>query len=250
MSGQKPVVVGTDGSKHAQAAVRWAAQHAARHGAPLLIASAASAPVAYGMGGHLPQDFFDALKEEGGRIVDESTEIAREVAPDLEITGDVVIDATGPALLRLSETAEILVVGTRGLGGIASAFMGSVSSLIARHSSCPVVVVRGAGQDAAAPASGPVIVGIDGSEAALRALDRALEEARARSAPVRLIGAYPVAIVRIGSEVGSEEPPAGSTVTPRTAPSPRSGTSARVRPSSTGRTPAETTSSPWVSQSW
>ena len=41
----------------------------------------------------------------------------------------------------------------------------------------------------------PVLVGIDGSEAALRALDRALEEARARSAPVRLIGAYPVAIV-------------------------------------------------------
>ena len=44
MPGQKPVVVGTDGSKHAQTAVQWAAQHAARHDAPLLIATAASAP--------------------------------------------------------------------------------------------------------------------------------------------------------------------------------------------------------------
>lgn len=41
----------------------------------------------------------------------------------------------------------------------------------------------------------PVLVGIDGSEIALRALDRALAEARARNVPVRLIGAYPVAIV-------------------------------------------------------
>ena len=41
----------------------------------------------------------------------------------------------------------------------------------------------------------PVLVGIDGSEIALRALDRALAEASARNVPVRLIGAYPVAIV-------------------------------------------------------
>ena len=41
----------------------------------------------------------------------------------------------------------------------------------------------------------PVLVGIDGSEIALRALDRALVEAQARHVPVRLIGAYPVAVV-------------------------------------------------------
>ncbi|RKQ35098.1 universal stress protein [Kocuria tytonis] len=41
----------------------------------------------------------------------------------------------------------------------------------------------------------PVLVGIDGSEIALRALDRALAEARARNVPVRLVSAYPVAIV-------------------------------------------------------
>ena len=41
----------------------------------------------------------------------------------------------------------------------------------------------------------PVLVGIDGSEIALRALDRALAEARARHAPVRLIGVYPMSVV-------------------------------------------------------
>ena len=41
----------------------------------------------------------------------------------------------------------------------------------------------------------PVLVGIDGSEIALRALDRALAEARARNVGVRLLGAFPVAIV-------------------------------------------------------
>ncbi|WP_024796327.1 universal stress protein [Tomitella biformata] len=190
MSGQKPVVVGTDGSKHAQTAVRWAAQHAARHGAPLLIASAASAPVAYGMGGHLPQDFFDALKDEGGRIVAEATQIARDAAPDIAISSEVLIDATGPALLRLAETAEVMVVGTRGLSGIASAFMGSVSSLIARHSPCPVVVVRSASEDGTPPVSGPVVIGIDGSENSVPALAVAMKEASLRGATLIAVHAW------------------------------------------------------------
>lgn len=190
MPGQKPVVVGTDGSKHAQTAVQWAAQHAARHDAPLLIATAASAPVAYGMGGHLPQDFFDALKEEGGRIVDEAADLARATSPNIEVATDVVVDATGPGLLRLSEDAELIVVGTRGLSGIASAFMGSVSSLIARHSACPVVVVRSASKDGTPPASGPIVVGIDGSENSEPALAAAMKEASLRGATLIAVHAW------------------------------------------------------------
>ncbi len=190
MPGQTPVVVGTDGSKHANTAVRWAAQHAARHEAPLLITTAASAPVAYGMGGHLPQDFFDALKEEGGRIVDDAAILARAEAPDVEVETGVAVDATGPALLHLSESAQVLVVGTRGLGGIASAFMGSVSSLIARHSACPVVVARSVSKDGAPPASGPVVVGIDGSENSVPALAAAMKEASLRGATLLAVHAW------------------------------------------------------------
>lgn len=190
MPGQKPFVVGTDGSKHAQAAVRWAAQHASRHGAPLLIATAASAPVAYGMGGHLPQDFFDQLKEEGTRIIAESIEIAKEAAPDVDVDGKVFVDATGPALLDLSQNADLIVVGTRGLSGIASAFMGSVSSLIARHSACPVVVVRTAAADGSLPASGPVVIGLDGSENSVPALEAAMKEASLRGATLIAVHAW------------------------------------------------------------
>ncbi len=43
-----------------------------------------------------------------------------------------------------------------------------------------------------ASVNGPILVGIDGSEIALRALDRAIEEARVRKLGVRLIGAFPV----------------------------------------------------------
>lgn len=190
MSGQKPIVVGTDGSKHAESAVRWAAQHASRHGAPLLIATAASAPVAYGMGGHLPQDFFDALKEEGARIVDAATAVAKEEAPDVDVSAEVFVDATGPALLELSEKAAVIVVGTRGLSGIASAFMGSVSSLIARHSACPVVVVRSASADGTLPASGPVVIGLDGSENSVPALEAAMKEASLRDATLIAVHAW------------------------------------------------------------
>lgn len=196
MAANTPVVVGTDGSAHAELAVRWAAQHARMRGAPLLIATAVSAPVAYGMGGHLPQDFFVALENDGKRIVDEATQIARETAPSLSIETTVLLEATGPALLELSEKAQTIVVGTRGLSGLASAFMGSISSLVARHAACPVVVVRTpshSGSDPvgeSVPVSGPVLVGVDGSENSAKAVEEAVREASLRGATLIAIHAW------------------------------------------------------------
>ncbi len=190
MAAGKPVVVGTDGSDHAKRAVRWAAHHAALREAPLLIATAVSAPVAYGMGGQLPQDFFTALEDDGRRVVGEAAAIAREVAPHLHIESVVKLEATGPALLGLSEDAQVIVVGTRGLSGLASAFMGSVSSLVARHASCPVVVVRGPEDGGPAPVTGPVVVGVDGSENSAKAVAAAVREASLRGATLVAVHAW------------------------------------------------------------
>ncbi|QDQ97365.1 universal stress protein [Tomitella fengzijianii] len=190
MTEVKPVIVGTDGSDHARLAVRWAAHHAHLHGAPLLIVTAVSAPVAYGMGGNLPQEFFTALEEDGARILREATAEAHDVASGLEVESVVKLEATGPALLALSERGRTIVVGTRGLSGLASAFMGSISSLVARHAACPVVVVRSEDDQAPAPVSGPVVVGVDGSENSAKAVATAVREASARGATLVAVHAW------------------------------------------------------------
>jgi nucleotide-binding universal stress UspA family protein len=54
----------------------------------------------------------------------------------------LVEGAPARALMRASEDADLLVVGSRGLGGFKRLLLGSVSSQVAHHSRCPVVIVR------------------------------------------------------------------------------------------------------------
>jgi nucleotide-binding universal stress UspA family protein len=46
------------------------------------------------------------------------------------------------ALVRESQNADLLVVGSRGVGGFAALMLGSISDQVAHHAACPVVIVR------------------------------------------------------------------------------------------------------------
>jgi nucleotide-binding universal stress UspA family protein len=63
---------------------------------------------------------------------------------------DVVTEAleghAGEQLIRLSDHADLLVVGARGHGGFLGLLMGSVTTYVVNHARCPVVVVRSADQ--------------------------------------------------------------------------------------------------------
>jgi nucleotide-binding universal stress UspA family protein len=50
-------------------------------------------------------------------------------------------------LLDASDTADLLVVGSRGHGGFTEALLGSVSQHCVHHAHCPVVVIRGQEHD-------------------------------------------------------------------------------------------------------
>ncbi|SMD27505.1 Universal stress protein family protein [Kibdelosporangium aridum] len=62
--------------------------------------------------------------------------------PDVRVTRQVVRDRPAHALLRFSDEAQLIVVGSRGRGGFRGLLLGSTSQHLLRHAPCPVAVVR------------------------------------------------------------------------------------------------------------
>ncbi len=118
------------------------------------------------------------------RTCDEVRAVVRE---ELQAGADRVEVEAGrgpaaPVLLGAATRtgADMLVLGARGLGGFAGLLLGSVSQGCVEHSPCPVVVVRGEPD----PSDGPIVIGLDGSEGATRALDWAIDLAEATGSDI------------------------------------------------------------------
>lgn len=145
MSAEKSViVVGNDGSKAARPALAWALRHAAAVGGRVRVVrgwtmASAPRPATQTLGYIPPIEDFEAAV-----IEDLKNDTAAVVAEHADVEVEYVA-ARGPAangLLAASATADLLVVGARGLGGFRGLALGSVSDQVTRHSACPVVIVR------------------------------------------------------------------------------------------------------------
>jgi nucleotide-binding universal stress UspA family protein len=115
---------------------------------------------------------------------------AAQVAGDLEVERVEVTGFPEAVLQAESRRAELVVVGNRGLGGFAGLLIGSVAVALAGHTECPVVVVRGAEPDDAAPLLEPVVVGVDGSPESEAALAFAFGAADLRRVPLLAVHAW------------------------------------------------------------
>lgn len=185
----RPVVVGVDGSESSTQAVRWAAQEAARRAVPLVLFSVwtpvpAAVPHAPALG-----SYEDELVKQGHRWLEAAAAAAEETAPGVRTS---MLQATGSAAARLigqSASADLIVLGSRGLGGFSGLLIGSTAVSLAAHGYCPVVVVRGE-QASAAAADAPVVVGVDGSATSREALTFAFEAADVRGAPLVAVRAW------------------------------------------------------------
>jgi nucleotide-binding universal stress UspA family protein len=177
------IVVGTDGSACATAAVRWAAREAALRRAPLrvLLAHDTQWP-GPDYGGEPGLGTLDP--EQADEMLEAGVDAACLVDGGIEIRPQRVVGCAVPALLSASDGAGLLVVGNRGRGGFTSLLLGSVSQQVASHAHCPVAVVRGDGHE------GPVIVGSDGSDPAQHAVDCGFRLASERRAPLLAVRAY------------------------------------------------------------
>jgi nucleotide-binding universal stress UspA family protein len=138
------VVAGYDGSPGSEAALRVAANEARLRHARLLVVSAWRAPTRYYGTSAAPSanlKLAGDLRTELGRRLREAVERLHEEAAELDIEGRVVEGAAATMLTKEAADADLLVVGSRGLGGFRDLLLGSTSHQCALHASCPVLIV-------------------------------------------------------------------------------------------------------------
>ena len=137
------IVVGVDGSEGAQRALEFAVQEAAIRDSDLRIVCAWHIPSQFFVGGLITAPLDVDAFESSTRAAAER-QIAAVLGGGEELRHELVMREGNAAVILVeeSERAELLVVGSRGLGGFAGLILGSVSEQSVRHAACPVLVVR------------------------------------------------------------------------------------------------------------
>ena len=195
------VVVGTDGSPSARNAVRVAAAEAAVRGLPLRILTATDSPAIRDRAGRDEEPPERRMLGDADALLAHAIDLAAETLPSDQISTDIVVEAAAPELLYESRYAALLVVGTRGHGGLHTAVLGSVSAHVAAHAHCPVLVVPEWLVPMAPDA--PVVVGVDGTGRSAAALDAAFAEARLHRTSVLAVHAFAMLPVLAGPMAGA-----------------------------------------------
>jgi nucleotide-binding universal stress UspA family protein len=133
------VVVGTDGSEKARAALEWAIEYARAHDAVLRVVNVWQYPYIASEAAAMASPSRDIFVESATAIIDE----ALSSVDTTGITVERVIREGQPAreLLDEAKDADLLIVGSRGHGGFAGLLLGSVATQCARHPAVPTVIV-------------------------------------------------------------------------------------------------------------
>jgi nucleotide-binding universal stress UspA family protein len=188
------IVVGMDGSDGAKAALGWACQEAKREpGAKVVAVSAWLSPVPatspWVVGYDLP---FDLTEATTAVLAESVAAVTAQGFADVPIEQRVVCGSAPAVLIAQGNTADILVVGSRGLGGFKELLLGSVSHQVVTHAPCPIVIVprSDAKADREDASLTSIVVGVDGSPNSIAALQWAAARARISNAVVHAVYAW------------------------------------------------------------
>jgi len=140
------ITVGVDGSHGAHWALEWAMQEAATRHAPLTVITVHQVAASGWTGNPIILLEDEPALEKVRRAAEEAVAKAAAQLGESQPASVTVRAVNGfPAqeLIEASRDADLLVVGSRGLGGFARLLLGSISDQVMHHAHCPVVVVPG-----------------------------------------------------------------------------------------------------------
>ena len=190
---QLGIVVGVDGSPASDVATRWAARDAALRSTPLTVVSVVTTPTATFPPVPYPDSLGVRLEAQGRTVADHAVKIAEGAMPTdrkVAVKSEIVFASPAQALVKMSDEAEMIVVGSSGKGMLARGVLGSVSSSVVRNANCPVAVIRDEDPLIPDPQHAPVLVGIDGSPASELATEIAFDQASRRGVELIALHAF------------------------------------------------------------
>lgn len=206
MSGHRPIVVGIDGSPSSLQAVSWAAREAALRATPLSLITTAFVPGTYGVPIGMPASFFQDEERDGQERLNRAAQAARDAVPghNIEIVTTLCTGTPAGELLARSADASMLVVGANRRGIIERTVLGSVSSAVATHATCPVAVIRGIPDRDINGHPRPVVVGVDGTQHSEPAISMAFEEAAQRQSELVAVHAWSDIVLELSLDGGTD----------------------------------------------
>ena len=168
------ILLATDGSEEAALAVRTAVDIAQKTDSELHVVYVGSSLEYVGMGppqiADIPAPAQEQLSAEARELLDAEVEQVK-AAGGTVAQAHLGIGVPNREIVELAEKLNVglVVIGSRGRGGIRRALMGSVSDSVVRHAHCPVLVVRGGESGRAVLLSKKIFLATDGSEDAVLA---------------------------------------------------------------------------------
>jgi nucleotide-binding universal stress UspA family protein len=185
------IIVGYDGSEGSAEALDWAMREARFRRLELTVCHAWTSGYepAGGDAGQtgLPRaqaDAVDLARERGAEVLAAGVRHAQACDPAVTPRPLLVCGRPAGALCEQCSGSDMIVVGSRGIGGLPGLLLGSVSLQVAAHARVPVTVVRGRGRPVYGQPRLPVVAGVDGSPGSRAALEFSVAEAALLDVPL------------------------------------------------------------------
>src|SRR6478609_5922456 len=186
------VLVAVDGSRESDAAVRWAANEAVLRDLPVTLMHVIAPIVVSWPVRYLESSYVSWQEENATHVIEQAQKtllasVGDSALPTVHV--QVRHDGIVTELAAASAQAAMVVIGSRGMGPVGGAVLGSVSRSLLHHAHCPVTIVKADAAVLAGPNS-PVLLGIDGSPASEAATAFAFDEASRRGVDLVALHAW------------------------------------------------------------
>jgi nucleotide-binding universal stress UspA family protein len=184
-------LVGVDGSAESDAAIRWATHDAVMRHVDVTLTHVVPPVAASWPTGPVYADITEWQRSNARHVLEQALKtlqatVSESLLPDVHT--ETLNSSVVSTLVRASEDKQMIVVGSRGSGALGRLLLGSISTGLLHHASCPVAIIRP--EPESSDSDAPVLLGIDESPASEAATTLAFDEASRRGVDLVALHAW------------------------------------------------------------